>query len=200
MAQAQKSEPHSITQQRADEGGLSQEEIFEILSNTRRRYVLQYIKQRPDTDTFGLREIVSQVAAWENDKPVETVETNERKTVYTSLMQTHLPRLDEFGVISYDRQRSEITATDSLERVQVYMEYVPEEDISWGQYYFLLSGICGLIATGAWTGLPLLDSADGLPLAGLFIVVFAVSSVVHLYKSRQNQLGSEYVIKRLYDN
>ena len=179
--------------------GLERGEIFEILSNDRRRYAIHYLKQQPEETTVQLREIVDQVAAWENGTDVDQLGSSDRKTVYTALKQTHLPRLDTFGVVEYDQQRGEVTLSEAADQVQLYMEYVPEGDISWSQYYLGLSGLCAAIATGAWLGVPLLASAGWVALTGLFVVAFAVSALVHRYRSRQNRIGSAGPLEEMTD-
>jgi len=176
---------------------LERGEIFEILSNDRRRYTIHYLKQQPADTTATLREIVDQVAAWENGTEVERLDSGDRKTVYTALKQTHLPRLDDFGVVEYDQQRGEVRLADTADQVQLYMEYVPEGDISWSQYYLGLSGLCVAITAGAWFGVPFLASAGWIALTGLFVAAFAVSSVVHQYTSRRNRIGSPGRLKEM---
>lgn len=170
---------------------LDREHIFEMLSNRRRRYVLHYLKQRPDEEPVPLRDIVDQVAAWENDTTVRELDSGDRKCVYTALKQTHLPRLDAFGVIEYDPRRSEVELDDAMEDVQVYLEYVPSDDISWSQFYLgvtlIYAGLVGAILVGA----PLLGAIDWVVLATLFVFLYLVSSLVHLRRSKANKIGHE---------
>ncbi len=182
-----------------DSSTLERGEIFEILSNDRRRYAIHYLKQQPDDTTVQLREIVDQVAAWENGTEIERLDSGDRKTVYTALKQTHLPRLDNFGVVEYDQQRGEVRLTDTVDQVQLYMEYVPEGDISWSQYYLGLSGLCVGIAAGAWLGVPPLASAGWVALTGLFVAAFTISAAVHRYKSRQNRIGSAGPLEEMHE-
>lgn len=202
MAQTQEGSPRgelpgAETPGEGESDTLDRGQIFEILSNDRRRYVIHYLKQQSDETTIQLREIVDQVAAWENGIDVSGLDSSDRKTVYTALKQTHLPRLDEFGVVEYDQQRGEVILTETADQVQLYMEYVPEDDISWSQYYLGLSGLCILISTGAWTGLPLLASTSWISLSGLFVGAFAVSSALHLYRSRKNRIGSDGPLREM---
>lgn len=170
---------------------LDREQIFEILSNQRRRYVIHYLKQRSGESDIPLREVVDQVAAWENNTQVGQLRTDDRKTVYTALKQTHLPRLNEFGVVDYDQQRGEVTLDERAEQVQLYMEYVPEGDITWSQYYIGLSGVWWALTVGAWVGVPLLASANWLAVSVLFAGTFTLSSLAHFYIDRQSLIGSD---------
>lgn len=170
---------------------LEREQIFEILSNQRRRYVIHYLKQRSGESDIPLREVVDQVAAWENNTEVGQLRTDDRKTVYTALKQTHLPRLNEFGVVDYDQQRGEVTLDERAEQVQLYMEYVPEGDITWSQYYLGLSGVWWALIVSAWVGVPLLAAANWVAVSVLFAGTFTLSSLAHLYIDKQSLIGSE---------
>ena len=81
-------------------GSPTEQEVFDILSNRRRRYAL-YALLNDDTTTIG--SLAERIAAWENDCPVDEVTSTERKRVYTALQQSHLPKLERTGLISFDR-------------------------------------------------------------------------------------------------
>jgi len=168
-----------------------------VLSNERRRYVLHYLKQRNGDAPVPLREVVDQVAAWENGTKIDELESDDRKCVYTALKQTHLPRLDKFGVVEYDHLRGEVELTDTAADVQVYLEYVPEDDIPWSQYYLGLSLVCGLLGAAAWLELPLIGGLEWLTLAAIFVGSFLLSSAVHIYTSRKNRLGSDGPLREI---
>lgn len=53
-----------------------------------------------------------QIAAWENNEAIEEVTADERRRVYVSLHQTHLPRMDEAGVLQYENSRDTIELTE----------------------------------------------------------------------------------------
>ena len=62
------------------EPGPSGERLYGLLADRRRRYALHYLRQRGEPVT--LRELAEQVAAWENAKPIEALDSQERKRVY----------------------------------------------------------------------------------------------------------------------
>jgi DNA-binding transcriptional ArsR family regulator len=85
--------------------------MFETLSNPRRREALRYLRMYEDDSPVLIRDLAEQIAAWENDiSPVE-VTYKQRKRVYTSLYQSHLPRLHRYGFIEYDADRGTIELT-----------------------------------------------------------------------------------------
>jgi len=160
-------------------------EIFDLLSNHRRRYAIHFCKQRDESVT--LSDVAEQVAAWEQDKPVEELTSAERKRVYTSLQQTHLPTLSESGMIEFDG--SEVTLTEDAEQMEVYMDVVPGDSIPWGEYYLGLSVVGALVLAGVWFDILPTDLVPPVGWAAMVVATFAGSAAYHVYQSRQNRLG-----------
>jgi len=161
----------------ATEQGPDRDELFHVLRNQRRRFAIHYLKRDPDPVDVG--DLATQVAAWENDVSVEAVTSKQRRRVYNALKQTHVPELNETGLIEEDR--GEVVLTDQAEQLDMYLELVPEKDIRWSEYYIGLGavGMAVLTVTGLDFGpfamLP--DIATGVFLA----VSLIISAVVHHY-------------------
>lgn len=98
--------------------------IFAILQNHRRRLVLEYLREH-DTTTQG--DLARHVAAVENDIPESAVTSTQRKRVYVSLYQAHLPKLDDFGAISFDQDRGTIERTSRTDELLAYLDRFEEE-------------------------------------------------------------------------
>jgi len=166
---------------------LIEDELFEVLANRRRRYVVHALKgENPPAELGTLAE---QVAAWENDVAVTGITSTERKRVYTALQQSHLPKMDNAGVVDFDKDRGVIEPAPALEDVDVYMDVVRGDDIPWSEYYLGLSGVAAALITAVWLGtwpfLMLPDVAWGTAI----VVTLSVSALVHWYRSRRMQLG-----------
>jgi len=193
--------PPSITEPLNDHSAddqLDRDDIFEILSNRRRRYILHYLKQHDDGTEANLREVVDQVAAWENSTSIENLNSTSRKRVYTAIKQSHLPKLKDKGVIEFDRQRGTMSLTDAAREVELYLEYVPEEDLSWGEYYFSLSVACVAVVGASYLGIPLFDRLSGVVLVAIIVVLFTISSIVHLYYSYTHHSSVEHAPPMAY--
>lgn len=84
-----------------DEPTMDIDAIACVLGNQRRRYVVEYlwtVEERSAT----VAEIVDWIVAQEHP---DGYTSKERKSVYVSLHQTHLGRLDGANVIDYDSDR-----------------------------------------------------------------------------------------------
>ena len=173
----------SPKQQTNDEAGeLSQDDRFDLLSNHRRRYALHYIKHNGDRATLG--ELSDQIAAWENEIDLEEVGYDERKRVYTSLQQVHLPRMDEAGVVEFDDREGAVEIGPAAADLDVYLEIVEGQDVPWSGFYLGLSGLDLLVVAAYAVGVPVVSAVPGIGLAVFVVTTFLVASLAHLYVTR----------------
>lgn len=133
-------------------GELSRDEIFDLLSNSRRRYVISYLLDNPEGTT--LQELARAIAAEENDCAIDDVTKKQQKRVYVSLHQTHVRRLSEVGVI--DRDDDRLLAGPRASELAPYFGQ-PEAKRPW-HWYYLVVVLAGGVA---------------FALAALDVVVFA---------------------------
>lgn len=179
---------------RNDQSRLPREDVFEVLSNARRRCIVHYLKKH-EGRRVELRELVDYVAAWENDTTIEDLDSQRRKSVYAAIRQTHLPKMEDAGVIDYEHLRGEIELTDAARDIQLYLECVPDDDIPWSEHYLSLSAVGAALVVVTWLGIQPFQSLQGVGLAALVVLLFALSATVHTYQSVKNRLGSgEYEI------
>jgi len=178
------------TEQHESEPTISDDDCFDLLSNHRRRYVLHYLQHNGQQATLG--RLSEQVAAWENEIEIEDVSANQRKRVYTSLQQVHLPRMDEVNVVEFDSRAGEVELGPGAEDLDIYLEVVRGRDIPWSQFYIGLAAVnlALLAAVGLDVG-PLTAIPDLR--WGLFATTtFLVAAVCH-YRigKRKMLLGSD---------
>jgi hypothetical protein len=167
---------------------IAPETIFEVLSNQRRRHVLHYLKARGERAT--VREVSEQVAAWENEIARNEVTPKERKRVYTALHQTHLPKMAEVGVIDYDRDRGTLELTDVVAAFDIYLEVVPESELSWSEFYLGLGAVATALVAVAAMGIYPFSLLSGFGYALLLSVGLLVVAAVHTYGRRRDRIGS----------
>jgi hypothetical protein len=166
---------------------ISQETIFETLSNRRRRYVIHYLKQFEGA--VPVRELSEQIAAWENGIDRSAVTPRERKRVYTALHQTHLPKMNDVGVVVYDRDRKVVTLTDEVEAFDIYLELVPDDHLNWGEVYLALAGVSAALVVVAALGIFPFTLLPGIGYAALVTVAVLVVSALHVHTRRRTRLG-----------
>lgn len=108
---------------------LSKDDLFHILQNQRRRRVLKYLQAVDDDDEqVDMRDIAEQVAAWEHDTTLQQLTSDERQRVYIALYQSHLPKLDEKGIIEYNQSRGFVTQTPLADQFEHYLDASSPEE------------------------------------------------------------------------
>jgi hypothetical protein len=161
--------------------------VFSVLSNRRRRFVIHYLKWADEAAT--VRALSRQVAAWENDVAVAELDYRQRKRVYTSLHQTHLPKLDAVGIVEYDADRGTVALAAGATALDVYLEVVRDDEIPWSVYYLGLGLLSTLLGGLVWAGIA---PFSALPPAAYVVCVglgLAVSAAVHSVRSAAGRIG-----------
>lgn len=92
---------------------LPAEEVFSVLRNGRRRAVLSYLARRPK-GVASVNDLSQAVTAAEHDIPAEHVTERQRKCVYVSLLQVHLPALVEANVVSWNESAGTVRGERSV--------------------------------------------------------------------------------------
>ena len=184
------SEP--TTEEHADSAGESsavpfcKDELFHLLQNERRRMVLRYLR---DTDgPVRMRDVAEQVAAWEHDTTVERLTSTQRQRVYIPLYQSHLSKLDEAGIIDYQKNRGTVERKPLADYVDQYLQVEsvdePADDETtssmvsgWDDYYLGATALCYLVLLGAVFELPFVSLLSGIGLSALILLLFTVLTV-----------------------
>lgn len=103
-----------------DREELSEDAIFEVLCNPRRRQIIRYLDQQDGTSTIS--DLAESIAAVENETSVGLLSSAERKRVYIGLYQTHLPKMDQLGVVDYEKNRGTVTLRRPLADFEPYLQ------------------------------------------------------------------------------
>lgn len=156
---------------------LPEAEVYELLSNPRRRELL---RQLPADEWVSLREVSERIAAAETG--TLDVPRAVRETVYVSLYQTHVPRLCELGVMEFDREERRVRLIDRR-GVGLYMDRVTRHGVTWGEV-FRWTGTIGLTAVVASLAeVPVVNAVDPLLWASGALAAIATASVAQLARS-----------------
>jgi len=159
---------------------LSEKQIHNVLRNNRRRKVLQQLQR--NVGTLTVRELSEAIAEAETGKSPPP--RNIRDSVYNSLNQTHLPKLDALGILEYDQHRKTVSVQPGARQVSLYMEVVTPYGITWAEYYQLLLLTALLAVIAAEIGAPLFSAISPLLVCSLFLVVLGGSTAYRLWSRR----------------
>lgn len=156
---------------RSNGSDLSTDETFELLKNARRRAVIQYLLQ--NGGNAKLSELAEHIAAAENGISVRELSSDQRKRVYIGLYQCHLPKMDNLGVIEYEKNRGTVELQESVGQLLPYLQTGSNESNDIDPSYVL--GIASVIAAVVLVG------TLGLgPLSVVPVVAWTVLSIAGL--------------------
>lgn len=171
------------------DGKLDESEIHDILRNDRRRLTIDSLQEAEDGQ-MSVRDLSEQVAALETGE--DPPPRDKRQSVYVSLHQTHLPKLDKHDIVEYDSDSKTVSLRERVREVEIYMEVVPRYGLSWGEFYFGL-GLLGLLTTIAvLVGVPLVNALEVTAVASFFFVVLMLSATYHVYSQQDRILFQRF--------
>ncbi len=160
---------------------ITEHEVYTLLSNPRRLQAVDHLRRCPDgVSVRELSEAIATVESGETPAPRRV-----RSTVYVSLHQTHLPKLDELGVVDYDRDRKVVRPLDRARQLDPYMDVTTLFGISWGGYYRSLGVVALFVILFAQMGVPVMSTVDPLLWTTLFLGTLALSTAYQLWGVRR---------------
>jgi len=178
-----------LTRTTAPSESLSEETVFDVLSNRRRRFTIHALKRADGA--MQVKRISERVAAWEHGIDPEAVDYEQRRNVHSTLKRTHLPMLEDNGVIEYDAEANIVEPTAALNDLDIYVEVLQGREIPWSQYYLGLAGLAGAALLAVEVGVPGFTALGPLSVAVFTVTAFLVSSLAHYYYGEHGRLGSE---------
>ncbi|WP_092919987.1 DUF7344 domain-containing protein [Halorubrum sodomense] len=169
-------------------GELSEDEIFEVLSNRRRRFVIHALKRADEP--VDVSELSTHVTAWERGIDPVDVQYEDRRNVYSTLQRTHLPKLEEKNVVTVHEEENLVEPTPELEELDIYVEVLRSKEIPWSLYYVGLAGLTASLLLAVAAGTPGFAGFEAIDVGVFTATVFGISSVAHHVVGRRTRLGN----------
>ena len=170
---------------------ITEETVFYILSNQRRRLVVYVLKEESGGEGVEVGTLARWISAWENDVPGSEVDYSDRKSVYTSLQQHHLPEMDEAGIVDFDERKGVVSTTNMADEFTVYLEIVNSKDIPWHGYYLGLGATGGSLLVALLLNASPFTQLPALAWTAFLVVALLVSALVHTYTARRRRVGND---------
>lgn len=120
---------------------MTKDEVFEVLSSSRRRLILYHLYRRGGE--AELRDLAADTAEAERE---EEVDDDVIKRFYISLYQTHVPKLEEVGLVRHDSDTNTVSLTDKAEEIESVLETESEPERRWSIYYGALAILGAVLA------------------------------------------------------
>lgn len=159
---------------------LSNDEIFEVLSNRRRRQILVLLHQQ--SGTAELSDLAEEIANSESDG---TPTTEQYKRVYISLYQTHVPKLEDLSIVTYDSDTKRIELTDQFDVVFSVFRG-PTDRHPWWKYYAIIALVSVVVVSSYWLLFPT-DRILGTIVALAPLVVLLLIVGFHYHSTTQTE-------------
>jgi hypothetical protein len=115
---------HSTADERAGSIPLATDTVCELISNARRRAVIRHIAALDGERTVGMGDLARAIAGEEHDIPPARVSAEQRKTVYVSLLQNHLPKLDTANVVEWNDRSGAVARGRSVDELAALVEAI----------------------------------------------------------------------------
>ncbi|ELZ42353.1 hypothetical protein C471_04920 [Halorubrum saccharovorum DSM 1137] len=180
----------------ADTSKLSRNDIFDLLSNRRRRFVVHALKRMEEP--VELAELSTYVAAWEMETEPEEIDHEDRRSVYVTLRRTHLPKMDEKNVIQFNKSEKTVQSTEILDNIDVHIEVLHGKEIPWSLYYIGLAVVSVLLLVAVVTEAPIFDAFKPIHVGGFTAITYGLSAVAHRIVERHSRLGATPKPPELY--
>jgi len=129
-------------------------------------------------------ELANELAAWENGVDVDEITERQRKRVYVSLYQTHIPKLEEAGIVSYDADSGEVRLRSRMRRLSPHLE-TDEREFPWQLLFLGLSAASLLFYLAVLGGVPGFAAISQTVAVAVIVVAFAVTAVAQYVATRR---------------
>ena len=123
--------------------GLATDRRFKLLKNRRRRAVIRYLAEHRDPTTRS--ELAEVIAAGEEGIDVSELDSSQRKRVYVSLYQTHLPKMAELNTVDYDKDAGVVRLAPRAADVDRYLTTEDGPSYPW-RFHYLVLAVAGAVA------------------------------------------------------
>lgn len=153
----------------ASEQPLEEAVIYDVLRNNRRRMVLEELRGAVHSQSVGtLAEHIAEAESGESPPP-----KNVRQSVYISLHQTHLPKLDALRIVAYDSVAKEVTLGTRAKELDDYFTDSRSLSLAAVSFIACLAGL--ILVLGSWMQMPVITEIDPRMIA---ILALAVATAV----------------------
>lgn len=103
-----------------DVGGDQQDELFDVLSNQRRRVLLCSL-QGAETPV-SVEELTTKLVRWQAQQPLPNRSGDERDAIKISLVHNHLPRMAEAELIKYNATQEKVLLANETGELRAHLQ------------------------------------------------------------------------------
>lgn len=101
-------------------GGDKRDDLFAALSDSHRRFTLQYLLTSETPVSVG--ELAAELEAWEDQRSVPDQSGNGRNAIQISLTHNHLPKLADVDIVRYDAPQQTVALANRTAEVRAHLQ------------------------------------------------------------------------------
>lgn len=101
-----------------ERGGLSHDTVFDLLNHPYRRALLSCLETHGTPLT--LPDAAEEVACSVEDEPIQRIDAETIKRIYTNLYHSHIPRLEAHDAVQYSQERDMVALTQRGTQLATY--------------------------------------------------------------------------------
>ncbi|KTG08571.1 hypothetical protein AUR64_18010 [Haloprofundus marisrubri] len=150
---------------------LTEADIHDVLRNDRRRMTLERLAETGEETVRSLSEHIGARESGEDPPP-----RNVRQSVYISLHQTHLPKLDDLDIVDYDDSGKTVSLEGNADQVLAYMRFSGTNDAQTPSYALAI-GVLGFLVALVWMLVPGVAEAVAAVVCALLFAVLTAYEV-----------------------
>lgn len=169
----------------SDPPELTLDGLLEVAKNERRRRILQYLAAADGAVAIG--DLAEHLARLEYDCPDGGPTSTQRKRMYVGIYQGHLPKMNEMGVVEFDKDRGRVELGPHAGRVVRFIDRATGNEVPWPAFYL---GEAALAAALFVVSLyvPTATAVTTLAL-GVVVGLLVSTSAWHVYRWREEPLA-----------
>lgn len=108
-----------------DMGGERQDEVFAVLSDSRRRFLLRCLQTAQGP--VSVNKLATNLVTWEGQQQVSDSADDDTSAIQVLLVHNHLPKMEEAGLVEYDDTQQMVTPTDRIHQAQPHLQIMASD-------------------------------------------------------------------------
>lgn len=104
------------------EGAVSTDDLFDVLSNARRRFVIACLATH--SKPLAVADIATELTCWECKTPSDQIPEEHVQSRYVALYHVHVPKMADVGILEYNQERNTIALVDECDGITSFVGHL----------------------------------------------------------------------------
>lgn len=104
---------------------LTPDDAFRLLADHRRRFAVSVLREHETP--MALADLADEVSVKEFGSTITGIPAEDVKHVYMSLYHSHVPKLEDYGVVRYRQESDTVTTTPKIDGLAPYLDVAADD-------------------------------------------------------------------------